>query len=325
MHTQSNELRYLTFARFIFRARAETVLNLPPYKGSAFRGGFGHNLKKIICINRLVECSRCVLVSRCIYAYIFETKPPEDPGIKHSFSEVPHPYVLNPPHTAKETFEPGETFTFELVLFGRAIDYFPYFLFVFQQLGENGIGRDRGRFEIESVNNERFGSEAVIYSSDDKCLKGDIQVYSSENFFRIYTDIIRMNPEHVRVRLLTPFRFRKDGRFRDDFDFFDLFRNLLNRLYLLTYFHCGNRFDRDHRGLLEKSKAVRITDKDIRWHDWTRYSNRQKSRMKMGGVIGEFGISGELGQFLPFLKIGEYTNIGKATSMGLGKYEIIHP
>ena len=179
MHTQSNELRYLTFARFIFRARAETVLRLPPYKGSTFRGGFGFNLRKTICINRADDCNRCVLASRCIYTYIFETKPPEDPGIKHSFSEVPHPYVLNPPHTTKETFEPGETFTFELVLFGKAIDYFPYFLFVFQQMGENGIGREKGRFEIETVMNERFDGEAGIYSSADKCLKGNIQVYSS--------------------------------------------------------------------------------------------------------------------------------------------------
>ncbi len=123
-------------------------------------------------------------MSKCIYTYIFETKPPEDSGIKHSFSEVPHPCVLNPPHTTKETFEPGETLTFELVLFGKAIDYFPYFLFVFQQLGDNGIGRERGRFEIESVNNERFDRETEIYNSEDKCLKGDIHIYSRENLPR---------------------------------------------------------------------------------------------------------------------------------------------
>ncbi|GBD96767.1 MAG TPA: CRISPR system precrRNA processing endoribonuclease RAMP protein Cas6 [Nitrospirae bacterium] len=323
MHAPSNELRHLTFARFIFRARAETVLKLPPYKGSTFRGGFGCNLRRIICINSADDCNRCVLASRCIYTYIFETKPPEDSMITHSFSEVPHPYVLNPPHTAKETFEHSETFTFGLVLFGKAIDYFPYFLFVFQQLGENGIGREKGRFEIETVNNERFDTGVEIYSSADKCLKGNIQIYSSENFFRVYSDIIKMGPEQITVRLLTPFRFKKDGHFRDNFGFFDLFRNLLNRLYLLTYFHCGNRFDRDHRELLEMSKGVEIMDKNIRWHDWVRYSNRQKTRMKMGGVVGEFRIKGDLAQFLPFLKIGEYTNIGKATSMGLGKYEIV--
>ncbi len=323
MHVQSNELRHLTFARFIFRARAETALKLPPYKGSTFRGGFGHNLRRTVCINRADDCGRCILASRCIYTYIFETSPPDGSMIRHSFSEVPRPYVLNPPHTTKETFEPGETFTFELVLFGKAVDYFPYFLFVFQQLGENGIGRENGRFEIEAVMNEIFGDEIGIYSSTDKCLKGNIHVYSPENLFRVYSDIVRTNPDQLTVRLLTPFRFRKDGRFRDNFDFFDFFRNLLGRLYLLTYFHCGNRLDRDHRQLLEKSKGIEIRDRDIRWHDWVRYSNRQKTSMKMGGLTGEFRIRGELAPFLPFLKIGEYTNIGKATSMGLGKYGIV--
>jgi CRISPR-associated endoribonuclease Cas6 len=326
-YTYSNELKYLTFARFIFKARAQTVLHLPPYKGSTFRGGFGHHLRRTVCINRKKECNKCILVSKCIYTYIFETKPPDDSGIKNSFSEVPHPYVLNPPHTTKETFEPGESFIFELVLFGKAVDYFPYFLFVFQQLGGNGLGKEKGRFYIETVMNERFDSEKEIYSSTDKCIKGNIQIYSSENFFRVYTDILKMNPEEIKIRLLTPFRLKKDGHLRDDFNFFDLFRNLLNRLYLLTYFHCGNRFDRNHRELLEISKGIELPkeEKNIKWHDWVRYSNRQKTRMKMGGVLGEFGIKGDLAPFLPFLKIGEYTNIGKATSMGLGKYEIIQP
>ncbi len=322
MHIHSNELRFLTFARFTFRARALTVLRLPRYKGSTFRGGFGYNLRKTVCINRWKECSRCILCSKCIYTYIFETKPPAGSRTEKSFAYVPHPYVLIPPDTEKEIFEPDETFVFDLVLFGRVIEYFPYFLFVFQQLGENGIGKQQGTFCIDSVANERFGSRVEMYSHATNCLGGETQVYSSENFFHIYRDIAAMDPEEITIRLITPFRLKIDGKLRRDFTFFDFFRNALNRLYLLTYFHCGNRFDRDHRDLLEMSKGIKIEKKDIQWRDWTRYSSRQKTKMKMGGVVGEFVIRGNLTPFLPFLKIGEFAHVGKATSMGLGKYEV---
>lgn len=317
MHIGSNELRYLTFARFIFNARASTFVRLPRYKGSTFRGGFGYNLRRTVCINRKSDCERCVLRTRCIYTYVFETKPPEG-----SKTDVPHPYVLIPPDTEKEDFEPGEPLTFELVLFGRAIDYFPYFLFVFLQLGENGIGKDRGRFHIETVDNERFNNRMEIYTSRTGSLKGDVQIYSSENLFNVYRDILNLNPGEITIQLITPFRLKLGGKLRDSFTFFDFFRSFLNRLYLLTYFHCGNRFDRDHRELLELSKGVEITEKHLQWRDWTRYSTRQKTRMQMGGVVGRFTLKGELSPFLPFLKIGEFTHVGKATSMGLGRYKV---
>jgi len=43
----------------------------------------------------------------------------------------------------------------------------------------------------------------------------------------------------------------------------------------------------------------------------------------MGGFLGEITFEGELTEFLPFLKLGEYLHIGKGTVYGLGKYEIV--
>ena len=325
MYKQCDELRYLRFSRFVFVARALTELRLPQYKGSTFRGGFGHNLRRTVCINRREDCSRCILQAKCIYCYIFETKPPEDSRLKTYFSDVPHPYILVPPVTEREFFKPDETFRFELILIGKAIDYLPYFLFVFIQLGKNGIGKEKGRFYIESVFNERFGEEAEIYDHRSGCLSRNIQIYTSESFFPLWKEFLSANPEQITIRLLTPLRIKIAGHLSDDFTFFDLFRALLNRLYMLTYFHCGNRFERKHKELLELSKEIEMVEKNLYWQDWLRYSSRQKTRMKIGGVMGEFTIKGRLMPFLPFLKIGEYIHIGKATSMGLGRYEIVQP
>jgi CRISPR-associated endoribonuclease Cas6 len=323
MHTQYNELKYLTLARFIFTAKAITTLKLPQYKGSTFRGGFGQNLKRTVCINKDDECSQCILHQNCIYTYIFETKQPGGSKSHNNFADIPHPFILIPPHTSKEFFNSGDTFSFELTLFGNAIDYLPYFIFVFYQLGKNGIGSNRGKFSIQSVKNELLGNEIEVYDSQAKAISGAIQVYSSDNFNHLYNNIIKANPDEIRIKLITPLRIKTDGKLRNDFTFFDFLKTLLNRLYFLSYFHCGNKSERQHRELLEMSKDINISDKVLVWHDWIRYSARQQTKMKMGGLLGEFTLKGELATFLPFLKVGEFIHLGKATTMGLGRYQII--
>lgn len=49
---------------------------LPTFPGSAWRGAFGHALKKTACVVRDTPCSQCLLKNACAYSYIFETPPP---------------------------------------------------------------------------------------------------------------------------------------------------------------------------------------------------------------------------------------------------------
>ena len=53
-----------------------------------------------------------------------------------------------------------------------------------------------------------------------------------------------------------------------------------------------------------------------------RYSARQKSLMKLGGLRGDITFRGDLGPFIPYLSIGEMVNAGQGTSFGLGRYKI---
>jgi len=65
-----------------------------------------------------------------------------------------------------------------------------------------------------------------------------------------------------------------------------------------------------------------MESRDLKWFDWERYSARQDTRMKLGGVIGRIAFKGEIGEFMPFIKLGEFLHVGKGTTFGLGKYEI---
>src|SRR3990172_12425734 len=101
-------LENLHFTKFILTVTARDSISLPPYKGSTFRGGFGNAFKRIVCIGRNKECETCLLKSRCIYVYIFETPPPDDTTIMRKYRTAPHPFVIEPIEDTKTIFEAGE-------------------------------------------------------------------------------------------------------------------------------------------------------------------------------------------------------------------------
>lgn len=61
----------------------------------------------------------------------------------------------------------------------------------------------------------------------------------------------------------------------------------------------------------------------MQWHDWERYSSRQRATMTLGGLAGTITYEGPIGRSLPLLRLGEVTHAGKGTSFGLGQYRIV--
>lgn len=128
-------------------------------------------------------------------------------------------------------------------------------------------------------------------------------------------------PPRVRLSFLTPTRIKYENSLTKDLEFHVLFRNLLRRISLLSYFHCDYKLDdRGFKDLIEQARDVRTINQKLHWHDWERYSNRQETRMKMGGVMGEITYEGDLTPFWPYIRLGEYVHVGKGSSFGLGKY-----
>lgn len=132
-----------------------------------------------------------------------------------------------------------------------------------------------------------------------------------------------LSPLTLHLSFLTPTRLKFDGNLSSTLEFHILIRNLLRRISLLSYFHCGEELVLDFKGLIEEAKNVTIQKGNLHWQDWERYSNRQETKMKMGGFIGSVIFKGDFEKFMPFLLLGEYIHVGKGTSFGLGKYEIV--
>lgn len=141
----------MKIARFEFHLKAKDRIVLPSYKGSTLRGGFGRVFKRVVCALKDGVCNGCLLEERCIYSYIFETKPPSNTEIMRKYKTIPHPFIIEPPTGQKIEYNPGDPLVFNLILIGKAIDYLPYFIYTFDELGKVGIGRGRGKYKLEKV------------------------------------------------------------------------------------------------------------------------------------------------------------------------------
>ena len=307
--------------KFVLTLNALDVINLPAYKGSTLRGGFGNAFKKVVCAIKNKDCDECMLKAKCIYSYVFETPPSENSEILRKYEKAPHPFIIEPPLEQKRLYNPGETLTFNLILIGKAIDYLPYFIYTFEELGKIGIGKGRGKYEIKEVSFD--GKE--MYNSSDKQLK------SFPSHLQSISNVLTQNPAPVSFKqgsklitlnFLTPSRIVVNEDLVVDLEFHHLIRSLLRRISTLSYFHFGERLNLDFRGLIKRAQEVKMKDRTTRWYDWERYSARQDIRMKMGGFIGKVSFEGELNEFIPFVKLGELLHVGKGTSFGLGRYVI---
>lgn len=311
--------------------QAKTEINLPPYKGSTFRGAFGVAFRRVVCALKKESCDECLLNRRCVYSYIFESRPDEDIHIFGRVSSIPRPFVIEPPVQTKTLFGPGESIAFNLLLIGRAIEYLPYFIYAFDELGSIGIGKGRGKFILKEIFNVTDGKRTRIYSVDSKTVlspdSSEIDLKTSiENVLNGsgYTQ----EGTSITLRFETPTRIKYQRHLTKDLQFHILIRQLLRRIFLLWHFHCegdGTRKElRDyHRVMINTAQTVSIKNSTLYWHDWQRYSYRQGMKIRMGGFIGEINYEGVLSPFMPFLHAGEILHVGKGTTFGLGKYKIV--
>jgi hypothetical protein len=324
-------------ARFTFTLEAKETLCLPPYKGSVLRGGFGHVFRKVGCIARRDECPPCLLKGACPYSYIFETPPPPTSQVLRKYPHAPHPFILEPPYDGTTTYEPGTSLSFGLVLVGKAIDYLPYFIYAFEELGRIGLGRGKGKYRLVQVALVRGPDQIVsIYDGRTGLLTAstDLATPVLPDWSVIAPKVARhcegaarpkqspFSPSTITLRFLSPTRLQYNGHPVGPGEFHILLRNLLRRINVLNYFHCGGVLFDGARDLIQSARAIESVEARVRWHAWERYSSRQDQRVPMGGFTGRVTYRGDLRPFWPWLRVGALVHVGKAATFGLGQYRI---
>ena len=260
----------------------KTPIDAPEFIGSMIRGVLGGALKDVVCINPSFDCKECFAKDDCIYYKFYEEK--------NRFVNYRLDFNLY-----------SKKIEFGLYLFNDAVDKYPYILSaIFKAFSQKGIGYKRETtedFEIYYDNNIIF--KAGEFSNN---IKAEPKEFESSSFSPI-----------IKLKLITPLRLKRDGRFlkSDNLDIKDILISAISK---------KSFFEQTKKEHIEQFPSVVM--KDLAFKDFTRFSNRQKRKMKVGGVVGEMIINNLTPQTYNLLKYATITGVGKLNSFGLGKIEI---
>lgn len=308
--------------KLTFNLRCLDGISLPRFAPATIRGAFGTRLKQAACTQMRQGgiCKTCMLKNVCIYSYIFENYFQTE-GKNMDMAEPPHPYLLMAQfNQTPVTYPKGSSIQWQMNLFGNRIpEVLPYIVLTAERMGQAGLGRDRGKFHIDSIIGINNDDATIIYHHSTKNLKMPLPVMNCD---------ISNNPnavaEKIRIGFLTPLRLQRKGEFVEDISFDDIVVNILRRYSLLVKYYQPNSPEvKIDKQSLEKAAKIKTIESNLTWQSYSRYSARQKRHMVFGGLVGETVVAGDLGQYIPLLNIGRLINIGKNTSFGFGNYDYV--
>lgn len=313
-----SQLEAFPLARYRFEFQVTRPIHLPDYAGSMLRGAFGHALRQLACMTRQKECTDCPLTSTCPYPAVFSPTPPASHSLQ-KFSQIPVPYIIEPPHWGAAVLETGDTLVFHMVLVGRALRDLPLIILAWRRALTRGVGVGDGTAELLRV---------VLCAGSNTT--PELEIHQPENGsiipHRQAVNLHSENDEHMTCATLhfhTPLRLQKNGHALppEKLDARTLLMALVRRASLLAEFHADGPLMNDFSGLLANCADIR-DDRKLVWLDWTRYSSRQQQKMSLGGVIGTWVLNGNLTTLAPFMRLGEWLHVGKEAAFGLGKYTL---
>jgi len=278
-------------AKFQLTFQAVEDLYLPAYKGSLFHGSFGHALMEI---------------APSWYHYFF---PPDSGG--------PLPYVLLPSLDDKTHYPKGHIFGCELTLIGKSAHHFALCQSAFEYLGRRmGLGKNLGKFRLTGVS---VASTSQSQPTLDEYIAAS--GVSPQEIIKNRANLAEC--KEITFHFITHLRLKDKNRLCGNVPPFSIFfARLAGRLANLsrTYGRGAIISKPEIKELVNLAQEISIKSEDVEWNDWKRFSGRQKSWMKFGGLRGSVTYSGDFSPFIPFLALGEWLHVGGKTSFGLGKY-----
>lgn len=290
----------LRFFRLRFEFAALEHLYFPAGKsGNTLRGGFGAVFRKLACVPECPGAAACARRAECPYARIFEPRAARGEG-PSGLADWPRPFVFRAAHLDGRAIRPGERFHFGLHVFDLREPALPYFEQAFAELARHGVGPGRGRAELTAM----------------RCLTLDGTALPKGEPAPVELPLAPAEPaRRVRVRFVTPTELK--GAKQPEFG--ALFARLRDRVSTLSALYGGGPPAIDFRAMGERAAAVRMTRCDLARVEVLRRSTRTGLVHPLGGFTGEAEYEGALREFLPYLRAGKWTGVGRHTVWGQGE------
>ena len=297
--------------RFSFVAR-ESIHFADGKSSNILRGAFGTIFRRIACLPRCLEANACEWRANCPYARMFEPAATA-PG-PSGLADWPRPFVFRAMHLDGRTFAVGAPFHFDLNLFDTESTAIAYLVLTFAQLARDGLGPGRRKVELATVArlNEQGAPGGLIYEN------GVIKAQDSA------TLALDLNPagervSRLRVTFLTPTELKSGQQIAARPEFGVLAARVRDRISTLRELYGGGPLEIDFREFGERAASVKMTRCEIGSVDVRRRSSRTGQVHSIGGFVGEADYEGDLGEFVPYLRVAKWTGVGRQTVWGKGE------
>ena len=331
----------LPLARYRFTARVQQPLTLPDYAGSLLRGQFGAALRKVACMTRAPACPGCPLIQTCPYTRIFEAPaPPKGQHTLQDFSQIPNPYVIEPPTPGARVLDADDDFEFNIVLLGHAIDQLALVIYAMQRALSIGLTKARVPVDLLQVDwVDEQGQAHAIWFMEKPTLQEHPTTLHVPEFVYDTTECIANNADissdtgqngtQILLQILTPLRLQHQGQPLGigRLNPHTLIAAIARRTALLMEFHARQTGWGDAAKHITHLSDTLTDTQDLHWFDWTRYSSRQQQEMTLGGVMGNWTLHGSqatMVEILPWLWLCQWLHVGKNATMGMGGYRLEH-
>ncbi len=300
--------------RFRFRA-LEPVFFPAGKSGNIVRGALGTIFRRLACKPECTDARDCPQRAVCPYARLFE--PTALDAGPSGFADLPRPFVFRAAHLDGRTVTPGSVFHFDVYVFYRDEFALVYLAACFGRLAEEGLGPGRGKVRLTGVDQLTPDGRAVTVHNGDAFLAGRAP---EPMFFSLDASPERIT--RASVRFLTPTELKQGGEVAARPDFSILFARVRDRVGNLSALYGDGPLAIDHRAMGDRARAVRLVRSQLEHVAVERHSSKTGQQHPLGGFIGMADYEGELTEFFPYLKLAEWTGVGRQTVWGKGVIEV---
>lgn len=262
------------------------------------RSVFGKELRKMSCVASNNICESCIYNKKCTYSNLFESIIPKENQCLQGVNKISHPF----------SFSGYNENSFSMTVFGKAVSYLPYIYAALVRAGRGGIFKERIQFTVVDL---QVKGMSILKSENELNMNIEPDVWSS-------TESNDLHKKEILVELMSPLRFKVNGKYTSDFSAEDFFACLYRRMRTICLLYGEFPLEYNYNAYDVKNRFY-ITERRLRWVDEVHYSARQKNAMKLGGIMGSFKLQGSFTDFeLSLLEFGKIANAGKNVSFGLG-------
>jgi hypothetical protein len=220
---------------------------------------------------------------------------PRARGGPSGLADPPRPFVFRAAHLDGLRLEAGEAFHFDLHLFDLSAETAALFTAACHDVCRAGIGPRRGRALLEAV--ETLPASAIRLDVPEPA-------------------------GAVRVVFSTPTELKAGEALAVRPEFPILFARLRDRISTLLALYGAGPLDLDYRGAGERAGRIRMTRCELECVRLERRSSRTGRSHPLGGFRGIAEYAGDLAEFMPYLRAGEWTGVGRQTVWGKGAIQV---